>query len=81
MGTLRIPDYFQKSYLDFMSYPCILVYRTASTPSTALKRYKARLYSAGLDLCEVDERLIEVPIRDLHNDSGKGNSKHLYSTD
>ncbi len=81
MDTLQIPDYFQKSYLDFMSYPCNLVYRTASTPSTALKRYKARLGSAELDLCEADERLVEVPIRDLHNDSGKGYSKHLYSAD
>ena len=81
MGTLQIPDYFQKSYLDFKSYPCNLVYRTASTPGTALKRYKARLDSAALDLCEVDEKLVEVPIRDLHNDSGKGDSKHLYSTD
>ena len=81
MGTLQIPDYFQKSYLDFMSYPCNLVHRTASTPGTVLKRYKARLDSARLDLCEVDERFIEVPIRDLHNDSGEGDSKHLYSTD
>ena len=78
MGTLQIPDYFQKSYLDFMSYPCNLVYKTLGT---ALKLYKAHLDFAELDLSEVDERLVEVLIRDLYNDSGKGDSKYLYSTD
>lgn len=77
MGTLQIPDYFQKSYLDFMSYPCNLVYRT---PGTALKLYKARLDFAELDLCEVDERLVEVPIRDSHNDSGKEENKYNIHT-
>ncbi len=72
MALAPLPPSFQKSWLERPAYPKNLVQRTISSHLSALEAYKKRLNEAAPDLFETREDEIEVYVRDLATDDGRG---------
>ena len=72
MGTLELPPDLQRSYLDFLNYPCNLEHRSTGTYPSALEAHRFRLDGAEPSLFADHETKLEVPIRDLNTFSGEG---------
>ena len=76
MSPLILPADFQKSLLDFESWPSNSIHRSTNAYPIALDALKLRLDSAELELCEEDENEWEVPIRDICTAAGEKLKKY-----
>lgn len=73
---MPLPVEFQNEIIDSNNYPKNLRFSLVIAYGSTLKAYKQRLDDAESRLCLVTDKQIrndfEVPIRDLHTDSGEG---------
>ena len=76
MSPLNLPIDFQRSLLDFESWPSNSIHRSTNAYPTASDALRSRLDSAELSLCEGDANEWEVPIRDMCTAGGDALKKY-----
>jgi hypothetical protein len=67
MAKACLPIEFEQSYLSYHSYPKNLILSGTKNYHSTLESYKKRLDEVEACLCLVDEKDVDVPIRDLHD--------------
>jgi hypothetical protein len=70
-GSLASAD-FQRSYLEYESYPLNLTRNAIRISQAALEKYKTRLDAIAADLCLQDEKDVLLPIRDIYGSTPPG---------
>lgn len=76
-APLQLPRDFEKSYEDFLSYPCNLVCKTSYLGT--LKTYKARLQDASTTLFNKPNGKMHVPFRDWNATSQMFDKQNILS--